>query len=590
MNPIKKSFKALQILGLRKLWYFLVYQIGLRTGHYRRMMPCKGTNFSGLPTLEPYRNFPEPSKSQQKLVLAEADEVRDGFVRLFGGEPTPLDLSLGRSTAHWSALDPLPPDEDIKFIWESARFGWAIALARAYAYSGDDRYANDFWEKTNQFLDAHPPNCGYQWQSSQEVAIRLMVLVFCDRFFASASSSNPDNRKRLWEAIIEHTQRIPPTLIYARAQNNNHLLSESAGMLTAGLYLADHPQAAKWRHLGWHWLNWGFQNQIDESGTYIQHSINYHRLMLQIALFCDHLIQMDANLAWPQATLTRLRAATKWLWALTDPQTGRGSNLGANDGAYLFPLTNQPFEDYRPVVDAAAKAFLGKDVFGQPELSEMADWFNLSAPPLEDEQQPQAPDMLQVHGISGRAFIHTAHYTDRPSHADQLHVDLWHGGVNIALDPGTYHYAAAPPWENALASTQVHNTLSINYQDQMLRAGRFLWLDIAQAEVLSHEMDDSGNLIKITAEHDGYRKLGARHRRTLMRIDEGWRVKDSVLPCGKQHDNPLDLRVTWLLPDWEWEFIGNNLLQLTGMPFSFQLEIQGGEQLHLFRAGERLHG
>jgi len=150
MNPIKKSFKVLQTLGFRNLWYFLVYKIGLRTGHYQRMTPCKRTDFSGHPVLDPYRKFPEPSKSQIKLALARADEVREGFVRLFGGDPTPLDLSLGRSTEHWSTLDPLPPDQDIKLIWEPARFGWAIDLARAYTFSRDDRYASDFWEKIDE--------------------------------------------------------------------------------------------------------------------------------------------------------------------------------------------------------------------------------------------------------------------------------------------------------------------------------------------------------------------------------------------------------------------------------------------------------
>ncbi len=590
MNKVTKFFKAIKTLGFSKLWYYLVYQLGLRTGHYRRATPSRKADFGGQPAVKPFQKFPKLSENQKKLVLAYADEIMGGSVRLFGGQPIPVDLSQGSSSKHWSALDTLLPNQDIKFIWEPARFGWAVTLARAFAFNSDNRYAEDFWEKTNQFLFANPPNLGYQWQSAQEVAIRLMVLVFCDRVFSKAPSSKPENRQRIWEAIIEHAQRIPPTLIYARAQNNNHLLSEAAGLLTAGLYLPSHPQAAKWRMMGWQWLNWSLQHQIDENGTYIQHSVNYHRLMLQIALFSDHMIRMDPDLTWPQETLNRLNAATRWLWALTDPESGKVPNLGANDGAYLFPLTSQPFEDYRPVVDAAAKAFLGGDVYVQPDLSEMADWFSLSGEMLDEGQKPLAADMSKVSGTQGRAFMHSTHYADRPSHADQLHVDLWHKGVNIALDPGTYRYAAASPWENALASTQVHNTLTINHQDQMLRAGRFLWLDPAQAQIISHEIDASGNLIKVTAEHDGYRKLGARHQRTLIRTDGGWTIKDLVLPCGKSVDEPLDLRLTWLLPDWKWTFIAENLLQLTGDPFSFQVKIEGGGQLNLFRAGERLHG
>ena len=37
----------------------------------------------------------------------------------------------------------------------------------------------------------------------------------------------------------------------------------------------------------------------------------------------------------------------------TDPETGKTPNLGANDSAYIFPLTSLDQNDFRPVVDAA---------------------------------------------------------------------------------------------------------------------------------------------------------------------------------------------------------------------------------------------
>jgi len=60
-------------------------------------------------------------------------------------------------------------------------------------------------------------------------------------------------------------------------------------------------------------------------------------------------------------------------------------------------------------------------------------------------------------------------------------------GLNVAHDPGTYLYNAAPPWDNALAGSDVHNTVTVDGGDQMLRAGRFLYLDWAQAQVVQGE-------------------------------------------------------------------------------------------------------
>ncbi len=168
------------------------------------------------------------------------------------------------------------------------------------------------------------------------------------------------------------------------------------GCILAAQYLPAHPNAQKWRQLGWDWLNWAFQNQIDENGTYVQHSVNYHRMMLQLAVFADHIRRLANDADWPEPTLKRLQAATRWLWSLTDPETGRTPNLGANDGALIFPLSNQPFTDYRPTVDAAAKAFLEIDIYDTPALSEFADWLDLSAPAVKMPRQPLSPGYAEA--------------------------------------------------------------------------------------------------------------------------------------------------------------------------------------------------
>ncbi len=589
MNPLIKAIKAIDELGLAKLWYYTLYKVGLATGHFRRLTPGKMSIFNGKPSLPPFNGFPEMTAAQRDQLLEEADLIRAGTVCLFGVHQVPLNLHTGASQKHWTALEKIQPEKDIKFIWEPARFGWAITLARAYAVSRDEKYAQDFWEKTLTFLEAHPPNLGRQWQSAQEVAIRLMALVFCDRVFAPSALSTPEKRRRLWQAVIEHAQRIPPTLVYSRAQNNNHLLSEAAGLFTAGLYFAEHPQAEKWQELGWRWFNWALQNQVTEFGTYIQHSTNYHRLMLQLALYLDQLMR-TAKKDWPAASTDRLKVAVRWLWALTDPDTGQIPNLGANDSAYIFPLIQLAHDDYRPVVDAAAKAFLNADIYQQPKLSEMANWFEIQAEGANNQKQAQALDMLRLDQKDGRAFIHTAHFTDRPSHADQLHVDLWRQGVNIAIDPGTYQYNAAPPWDNVLSSTRVHNTLVLDGQDQMTRAGRFLWLDWAQAEIIAHEIDEFGQIKRVTAEHDGFCKLGARHQRTLKTKDRGWLVEDLVLPYKAPDDKIHTAQLSWLLPDWDWSLVAGNQLILSGPDFSFWLQIDGVVKICLFRGGERLLG
>ena len=109
-------------------------------------------------------------------------------------------------------------------------------------------------------------------------------------FFSSSPHTTPERVSLLANIFIDHASRIPPTLSYARAQNNNHLLSEAVGLYTAGCALPYHPEALRWRELGWRWFNQGIQSQFSEDGAYMQHSANYHRLALQLALWMRLLV------------------------------------------------------------------------------------------------------------------------------------------------------------------------------------------------------------------------------------------------------------------------------------------------------------
>ena len=59
----------------------------------------------------------------------------------------------------------------------------------------------------------------------------------------------------LYRSIADHADRIPPTLSYSRAQNNNHLVSEAVGLYTAGALLQQHPRSHKWKRIGLKYFN-----------------------------------------------------------------------------------------------------------------------------------------------------------------------------------------------------------------------------------------------------------------------------------------------------------------------------------------------
>lgn len=624
--------KALRQLGFRQVSLYAWYRFLLQIGFYSRLRPPAAS-----PTTESLAAsglggswFTSPTNTQLQVLLglraasllAEADQIAAGQIRLFGANPRRLQLEIPGLLRHWTYYEKhafVPSGErdrdqeagnfsDVKFLWEPARFGWACTLGRAYRLTGDESYAGAFWQHTETFLAANPAYIGPNWSSAQEAALRLMVLVWAYQVFAPSPQTTPVRCGCLAQAVAESAARIPPTLIYARAQNNNHLLSEAAGLYTASLFLPDHPMAKRWRKLGWHWFNQGVQQQFDADGAYIQHSVNYHRLALQLALWVSYLAEIHHQ-PLPGLTRQRLAAATRWLLALSDPHTGCLPNLGPNDGSYIFPLADGPFDDFRPVLQAAASAFLDEHPFPNGTWDEMQMWLAVS----RNIEQPrsgapaanpaQTPHTLHHPQLDSWAYLRIANFHSRPGHADQLHLDMWWRGMNVAQDAGTFLYNAPHPWDNALTHAAVHNTLTVSGLDQMIRAGRFLYLDWAQAQVVSGNPAGDGSWLHLVGQHDGYRRQGVIHQRSVTTQHGGWVIEDTILPDKPAPKTDLKLmirpevlfRLHWLLPDWPWELDGARLA-LTGPAGQVVLQViannwlEGPVNVTIARAGELITG
>ncbi len=618
MSRINLMLKALCELGPRQLGLYAWYKFSLRSGYLRYVEGRKWVVDNGqmtyvldLPTRdELFATLGDEGIAQ---VISQADEIVDGQVRLFGGDPVPLDLTPSGELSHWTEYElgrTGVGDIDIKYIWEPARFGWVFTLGRAYHLTGDERYPESFWRYFEIFHSANPVNMGPNWVSAQEVALRIIALVFAAQIFSPSNHSSAPRTSHLSTAIAQHAARILPSLIYARAQNNNHLLSEAAGLITASLALPDHHDATCWSRLGWKWFNRGLETQIAADGAYMQQSTNYHRLMLQLSLWISSIHQGELdNTRISERSTHNLQRATQWLLSLTDLESGRTPNLGPNDGAYILPLTVAPYHDYRPVLQAASQVFLGKPAIESGPWDEMCQWlfsgidYQVPGEKLEKIKrdtwyvaQEHSPSTL--HASQSWAYLRAATFHDRPGHADQLHLDLWWRGLNVAQDAGTYLYNADPPWENALTHTAVHNTIMVDGIEQMTRAGRFLYVDKAQAEIVSRDKAENCEWESIVATHDGYRRLGVIHHRTVTaHQNDHWVIEDQLLPAHRTPHTALHtVRLHWLLPDWEWKIDSSGLKVDLLSPYGWiGLNIQSPIrrrclQSSIIRAGEVLYG
>jgi hypothetical protein len=557
LNKLQKLWYSCKEIGIPQLADYARYLVQKITGRLARITPLGGFALDFDPqTIElkaPFDPFNpkllELLEKDRKGILDSADEVLSGWYHPFGGEKAQLTFSTGMDTpVHWTAVGDQVNENDIKWMWEPCRFTWVYDLAKAWLLTRNDRYVQFFWQKFTEFIEQNPVNSAPNWTSAQEAAIRIITWLMVYQVFKESSATTAKHTSQMVTAIWQHAARIPPTLGYARSQNNNHLISEALGLVIAGSLFSNKSLIARnWLKMGVKEINRAILKQVEADGTYSQHSTNYHRLMLQLVLvYLGYAKQIKIEI--PQEVTNRLGAATRWLAAQLDPISGRLPNLGHNDGSLLLPLGVAEFRDYRPTLQAAGLAFLGQPLLPAGTWDELPLWLGL--PVLENgypTPQLSSPAIHSIHSENITAALRGVTFHGRPAHADQLHLDIWWDGLNIAQDAGTFSYNDPPPWQNPFSSTLVHNTLSIDGQYQMLKASKFLWLKQAQAKWHKAPSNDI-----LMASHNGYRHAGVIHQRLATFVNANHlEVVDQVHFIRKTEAKHITLH--WLLADWQWQ-------------------------------------
>jgi hypothetical protein len=505
----------------------------------------------------------------ERRVLTEANKILGGDLPYFGGPwfaagfppqwfRNPVTGQTVSPAQSWTQMRfASPVYGDLKFILEPSRFLFAYPLVRAYALTGDERFPQAFWRAIEDWVQQSPPMSGPLWICGQECSLRILAWTFALHGFIHSSATTRDRVALLVSMIAAHAWRVGQTLGYARSQRSNHLISEAVGLWTVGTLYPELEDSGLWRELGAELLHEAVVDHVTPEGASQQHSFNYQRMILHLLLWAVHLGEISGTPVDPEIR-ERTEAAYDFMRQWVDRASGRVPNYGSNDGSLTFPLAVGDYRDFRPLVQLGA-AVLNRVELKSGPWDEAALWFGVKS---HSENETSVPEDKRSNAMlfvdtgyfrlgdeNSWALIRAGHYARRPFQADQLHVDLWWNGINLARDAGTYLYNGQSPWSNGLAGTAVHNTITIDSRDQMRRGGRFLWLDWAQASGRVGCYSDDGCATRFEGEHNGYRRLGITHRRTVDWLDgAGWVVVDDVQGTGVHN-----LRLHWLTPDLPYD-------------------------------------
>ena len=485
----------------------------------------------------------------------------DWHQNLFNGQKAPADL-------HWSNISDFGYG-DIKCIWELSRFGFVYALVRAYWRTNDEAIPEYFWQLLEDWQANNPPQFGSNWKCGQEISFRVMAWCFGLYGFLESRASTPERVSRLAQMVAVSGKRIEGNVNYALSQRNNHGISEGAGLWTVGTLFPEFRDSERLEKKGRKILEELGQSLIYDDGSFVQHSVNYHRLMLHDYLWVLRLGDLVGR-PFSSDLRERVHRAYLFLYQIHESENGGIPNYGQNDGALILPLNNCDYLDFRPVIQSLHYLFTDARCFKPGPWDEDLLWM---FGPSSIQASVEAPTFEELNADDGGyytlrsecsfVFTRCASFQDRPGQADMLHLDLWWRGQNIAVDPGTYSYNAEAPWDNALAHTAYHNTVTVDGLDQMDRIGKFLWFPWLKSRVNKQTRSKAGNLAYWEGEHDGYLRLKSPvlHRRAILRVGDGfWLILD-LLEGSIEHQ----YRLHWLFPDFsnEWSPDSGDLKLIT---------------------------
>jgi hypothetical protein len=519
-------FSVYKKLGFIACIQVLLYRLRKKTKYYLKdIEQTKPVISNALSQLSPIKNMDAANYYYApQLPIETFDWHKDG-----------LSSEAIDSNQYWYKISWFGKKNiDIKNIWELSRFYWFAQWMYQARHNNNDTLIARLHALLCSWLAANPYGYGPNWMCGQECAIRLVNMLMGLELL-----QDPFDDVDMLQVIAQHCQRISLTRAYAKAQKNNHAISEAIGLYLGGLYLQKQnynaAEAKKYMKQGQRLLTWCVQNLVLKDGTFAQYSTNYHRLALDLISICLLLAKLW-GVEVPAKWLIAHQRMQNWLQYFVDPISGHGVNLGSNDGAMLLNFDVVDYQDYTYTLKMAA--YIQSIYHGDNNIDNLfASFSSVNSAPnylpqLNQYQHFTAGGLIYMSHQASWATLRYPAFKFRPHQCDLLHFDLWYKGMNVLCDSGTYSYHSTDELSGYFKSVAAHNSVQIDGLPQLRSLSRFLYLDWPKVEGLVCHKDSRGSLQWLQCCYQHY--SGARHCRKIELIEQDWVITDTLAGVNEQ--------------------------------------------------------
>jgi hypothetical protein len=440
-------------------------------------------------------------KALSKSLEEETERILNGYLKFFSAFEINVEKNIDwkknpqsnyryPENQHWTEVVDYSKDTgDIKFVWEPSRFSFLYTIVRNDYHNNQD-HSDWVINKILDWIEKNPINEGPNYKCSQEISLRVMNWTFSLYFYKNTNALTEENFSKIIHSIYWQLKHVCSNISFSRISvRNNHAITETLMLYIGGLLFPFFPESKKGKEKGKNWFEEEIAYQIYEDGTYLQFSMNYHRVVIQLLTWAIRLSDIH-NEKFKNIVYERAYKSLNFLYQCQEEGNGNLPNYGSNDGALFFKLSDADYRDYRPQLDALHQILCNQPLY--EKSYEDALWYlndNLNnsrkAYPLIKKNfgimKFPVGGFYLIREPETFTFIRCGKYKDRPAQADNLHIDIWHKGMNICPDGGSYQYNTDAKLLKYFMGTESHNTVMLDDYDQMLKGFRFVWLNWSQA-------------------------------------------------------------------------------------------------------------
>lgn len=401
-------------------------------------------------------------------------------------------------------------EADIHFVWQLNRHQHILDLGKAYWYTKDDVYIQEFVTEILTWIEQNPYLLSVNWACEYEIALRGIFWLFGYAFFFSSGLLDETFFCRFYHSLLAHGHAIYDRLSAASSDplSIKSLVAQASFLYLLSTTFPEYLHSKMWGKVSWDILQW--KTPLLSLETILQNSPAV--LTTLIEFYCLVLFGRQNNRFHISQVVLNGVATMVEHWALFLNPNGRLCGFGEDFPEHLLAGMYRQPSTFRYLFSVAALLLKHEKFSAQGErFDETLLWYfgldgqkefqrllTTSTLPQQSCLIPHSSyAMMQSDHSEGKGYcivstgLNVFQTSLQLKHSDLLSFELFANGKEYLIDGGAYSFQRTHEWNQYFRSAQAHNTITvdriayINFSERRIQSTFDQWLSTPTFDFIS---------------------------------------------------------------------------------------------------------